>query len=110
MKIEVGHGESGPFTILDGATSGASVVLGVVAAKAVTMFLIATAGVNGGAVQLETSADPDFQGAWAPLGSPVAVVPGVTTISEAGLLAYLRVRVTQPVTGGAISIAATCTF
>ena len=110
MRIDVQHGDPGPFTLFDGAVSGVSAVLGVVAAKAVTLFLTATAGTTGGTVQLETSADPDFQGAWAPLGSPITVVPGVPTISESGLLAFIRIRITQPVANGTIAVRASCSF
>ena len=111
MRIDVQHGDPGPFTLCDGAVSGVSVVLGMIAAKSVTILLVGSAGVTGGSVQLETSADPDFAGAWAPYGSPVTVVEGVTTVNiPVALLAFIRLQIVSPIVGGTLKATAGCGF
>ena len=110
MKIEVGHGESGPFTLLDGATSGLSAVLGVASTRGVSLILTGNGSVSAGSVLVETSADPDFGGQWAPYGAPITIVPGNTLVSWTGLLAWVRCRVVSPIVGGTLTITATCSF
>ena len=110
MKIEVGHGDAGPFVLMDGATSGVSAVLGVAAAKAVTLSITGNGPVSAGAVLVETSPDPDFAGQWAPYGAPVTVVQGKTTVSWSGLLAFIRLRIVSPIVGGTLKATAGCGF
>ena len=110
MRIEVLHGNTDPIVLMDGATSGVSVVLGVAAARAVMLSLTGNGPVSAGAVLVETSADPDFQGTWAPYGAPITIVPGKTSVSWSGLLAYVRCRIVTPIVGGTLTIQASCSF
>ena len=60
--------------------------------------------ISAGAIQLEESDDPDYTGTWAPIGSPIDLVPlsgnKKQTVSVQGQLKAVRARITTNVTGG----------
>ena len=110
MSISITHGMQGPYTLQRDAVSGAGEVMDCTVARGFTFHVTGSAGVTGGAVLLETAPDPAFAGTWAPVGAPVAVVPGDTVVTVDGLFAFLRVRITQPIVGGTVTVTALVTF
>lgn len=74
-------------------------------AARLTLYIIGSAGVGAGAVQLETAHDPAYAGTWAPLGgAPVTVAADtVKTVSVEGAFLAVRSRISTTVTGGTVT-------
>jgi len=99
------HGEQGPYVIQAGAASGIGAVLTCAPAKRLTFYVVGTAGVSAGAVQIETADDPTYAATWAPVGSPITVVPSEETVVEVfGPFAAVRARISTPIVGGTVTV------
>ena len=68
-----------------------------------TFQIKAAAGVNAGAIQIESSDDPTYSGTWAQVGGgPVAVVASAeVTVNVTGVYTALRARISTTIAGGA---------
>lgn len=100
--------------ITTGVTTGSAVVTSADCSnrRRHTFYVVASAGVDAGAVMVETAHDPAYTGTWTPLlldptdGSalPVAVLAStVYAIQVEGAFMNLRLRITTTVTNGTIT-------
>lgn len=70
-----------------------------------SFYIIGSAGVASGAVQIETANDPTYAGTWAPLGSPITVTASTVKIFQVtGALIAVRARISTAVTGGTVTV------
>jgi hypothetical protein len=68
-------------------------------------YIIGSAGVAAGAVQIETAHDQAYAGTWAPLGSAVTVTASTQAIVQVtGALLAVRARVSTTITDGTVSV------
>ena len=73
--------------------------------KEVAVYIIGSAGVSAGAVQIETADKDDYAGTWAALGSPVAVTASTQKIVQlTGNLGAIRARISTTVVDGTVSV------
>jgi hypothetical protein len=88
------------------ATSGNGEAVEVNGVRLVTAYIIGSAGVSAGAVQLEHAHSKDFTGTWAALGAATTVVANsVVAVSSAPTaIKAIRARISTPVTGGTVSV------
>jgi hypothetical protein len=71
----------------------------------ITFYIVGSAGIGAGAVQVEEAHADDYAGAWAPNGSPVnAVVSGEATVKITGVSAAMRARISTAIVGGTVDI------
>lgn len=93
------------FVLQSGATTGNGTVAdldGV--SRELTLYIIGSAGVGAGAIQLETADTATYAGTWAALGSPVTVVASAQVIvQKTGCFKFVRARVSTTVTGGSVT-------
>lgn len=99
----------GPITksLLSAATTGSGTVSAADThgRKYHTIYIVGSAGVSAGAVQLETAPSEDYAGTWAALGSPVTVVASATVIAQAtGAFQAIRARISTTVANGTVSV------
>lgn len=99
--------------LLSAVTTGTGTVLGpgfMPRCRESAVYVVWSTGVNAGAVTIETAHDPNYSGTWAPLvvvtWSGSANKEDVVQIT--GIHAALRPRVSTNVTGGTVSVWATC--
>lgn len=83
-------------------TAGAVECQGV---RVVTMYVIGSAGIASGAVQLEHAHDKDYTGTWATLGAPVtAVASSVAAVVAEGTFKAVRARISTAIGGGTVGV------
>jgi len=87
------------------ATTGNGVVVDLKGeVRETTLYIIGSAGVGAGAIQLETADDVAYAGTWAAIGSPVTVVASAQLIvQKTGCLRAVRARISTTVTGGTVT-------
>jgi len=104
MPATVVAAMSGTVTpMLVAATTGSGTVITPPSSFKFHNFLITGAvGVTSGAVQIETSNDPNDAGTWAPVtASPTTVVATADVlVTFTGLLNFIRARVSTTIAGG----------
>jgi len=67
--------------------------------------IIGSAGVAGGAVQLEAANSPTYAGTWEAVGSPVTVVvSAAVAVAFTGIFQFLRARISSNITGGTVTV------
>ena len=75
-------------------------------ADLIKLLVVFSAGTSAGAIQLEESADPQFTGTWATLGSPVAWAAAnrahSLVINEP--MQFGRARISTAVVGGTVDV------
>ena len=87
--------------LLKDVASGTSPAVDVAGCANLTFYVVGGAGVSAGAVTIEESHDPNYAGAWTPIGAAVTVIVGVAAPSRfAGTAKAVRARITTPLTGG----------
>lgn len=71
-----------------------------------TIYIIGSAGVASGAVQLESSDDPDYAGTWAPIGGgPITVVASSELVYNwEGTYRNIRVRISTTIGSGTVTV------
>lgn len=92
-----------PITIQNAATTGNGTVVAPPPSFRNHNFIItAAAGVTAGAIQIETSNDPNDANTWAPLGGgPITVIAGVDILASfSGLLQFVQARISTTISGG----------
>lgn len=73
--------------------------------REIAIYIVGSAGVGAGAVQLESSHDPAYTGTWAAHGSPVTVVASAALrVGVSGVIGAVRARISTTVTGGTVSV------
>ncbi len=97
---------SGPVTLQNAVTTGDGVVQKVFGASEDSAFyIIWSAGVTAGAVQLESAQTKGYTGTWAPLGSALNFKNDATDLVQlAGPLLFVRARVSDTVVGGTLTV------
>lgn len=92
----------------EGATTGNGVALSPAATnrkREHTFYIVGSAGVAAGAVQIETAPSQDYGGTWAPLGNAVTVVASTAAIVQVtGALLAVRARVSTNISSGTVSV------
>ncbi len=90
----------------DAATSGNGTAVDLHAwTTYVTIYIIGSAGVSAGAIQLETADDVNYAGTWAAIGSPVTVVASAEVIAQAtGVFKAIRARISTAIVGGTCTV------
>src|SRR2546422_10325803 len=90
----------------DAATTGVGTAVDLKAwTTYVIIYIIGSAGISAGAVQLETADDPTYAGTWAALGTPVTVVASAELIVQAtGVFKALRARISTNIVGGTVTV------
>lgn len=108
-----------PFDMLVAATTGSGTVVACPASFRNHNFIVAGTGtISAGTVTIETSNDPNYAGTWAPLipvaGTTASPNPTATIVSGAevlinyaGILNFVRARVSTTVTGAGGSVTVT---
>jgi hypothetical protein len=88
------------------ATTGNGEAIEVQGVRLVTAYIIGSAGISAGAVQLEHSHDKGYTGTWAALGAATTVVANaVVAISfPPTALKAIRARISTAVVGGTVSV------
>ena len=88
------------------ATTGNGEAIEVMGVHLVTAYIIGSAGISAGAVQLEHSHDKTYTGTWAAIGAVTTVVAGaVVTVSlPPTALKAIRARITTNIVGGTVSV------
>ncbi len=97
-----------PFKQQDTQATGNGTVLAIPPSfRNHTWIVTAAAGVNAGAVTIETSNDPADAGTWAvvpmanSIANPITVVAGADLMMEhTGLLNFIRARISTTISGG----------
>lgn len=89
-----------------GTTTGNGTVLATTRTVREHRFIITgSAGVATGAVQPETSNDPNYAGTWVALGSPITVVASSKlSVAVEGVLECVRARISTNITGGTVQV------
>lgn len=73
--------------------------------KALTAYIVGSAGVSAGAVQLEEAHDKDYAGTWSAIGSPTTVVADtVSAVHVQGTFKAVRARISTNVVGGTVTV------
>lgn len=73
------------------------------------IYIIPSAGITAGAVQVESAHDSAYSGTWAPMGSALTLVASAAQIVQiTGIHLNLRTRVSTGVTGGNVSAIFIC--
>lgn len=68
-------------------------------------YIVGSAGVASGAVQLEEAHDPAYTGTWSAIGAPVTVVAStVIAIHQLGTNKAVRARVSTVLAGGTVDV------
>ena len=71
----------------------------------VTMYVVGSAGIASGAVQLEGAHDKDYAGTWAAIGSPVtAVASAVVKVVAVEAHKALRARISTEIGSGTVTV------
>lgn len=71
----------------------------------VGFYIVGSAGISAGAVQIEDAHSGSYAGSWYPQGSPVTVgVGAVKKVSITDVFAALRARISTGVVGGTVSV------
>lgn len=66
-----------------------------------TFTIFAAAGVNAGAIQIESADDPNFSGTWVAQGSTISVVASTEVGAVvSGVFSALRARISTTIAGG----------
>ena len=108
MAVVATAPESGaPYTLQSAATSGnGNAVAPPHSFKYHSIYIEGTSGVGAGAVQVETSLDPNDANTWAPLTtSPTTVIAGgIAIVQVTGIIQILRARISTTVTGGTVTV------
>jgi hypothetical protein len=92
-----------PYKLQDATTTGNGNILAIPPSfRNHTIIITAAAGVNAGAIQIETSNDPADAGTWAPIGGgPIPVVAATDVLSQfAGIFNFIRARISTTISGG----------
>lgn len=68
-------------------------------------FIVGSAGIASGAVQMEEAHDPNYAGTWAAIGSAVTVAAStVKTVRITGVTGYVRARISTVLAGGTVDV------
>lgn len=68
-------------------------------------YIIGSAGVSAGAVQIEEAHDADYTGTWAAIGAAVTVTADtVKTVSVTGAFRAVRARISTNIVDGTVSV------
>lgn len=68
-------------------------------------YIIGSAGVSAGAVQIETAHTKGYAGTWAAIGTPTTIVASsVLAVRVSGVYRALRARISTNVTGGTVTV------
>ena len=71
----------------------------------ITFYIVGSAGIVSGAVQVEEAHAHDYAGTWAPNGSPVnAAASAEVTVKVTGVQAAMRARISTAIGGGTVDI------
>jgi hypothetical protein len=91
--------------LLQSAATTGSGTAKVTNARELTIYIVGSAGVASGAVQLEEAHDPAYAGTWQAIGSPVTVVAdSVKTVKTTGAFLAVRARISTTVVGGTVTV------
>ena len=70
-----------------------------------TFYIIGSAGVSAGAVQIETAMSDTYAGTWAPLGAAITVGNNTVQIVQVtGALDWVRARISSNITNGTVTV------
>lgn len=73
--------------------------------KEITFYIVFSAGVGAGAVQIEEAHTPGYTGTWAAIGAAVTFGDNaVKTVKASGVGMVARARISTLVTGGTVSV------
>lgn len=92
-----------PFKLQDAATTGNGTVIATpMSFRHHNILISAAAGVNAGAIQIETSNDPADAGTWAQVGGgQIAVIASTDIVYNfEGIFSFIRARVSTTISGG----------
>lgn len=71
----------------------------------ITFYLVGSAGISAGAIQVEEADNPEYAGTWAPNGSPVTVTASaVKTVKVTGVQAAMRARISTAIVDGTVDV------
>jgi hypothetical protein len=75
--------------------------------REVTFYIIGSAGISAGAVQLEEAHDQDYTGTWAPIGAAQTVTAGaVKVVHSTGCVGAVRARISTNIVDGTVTVEA----
>jgi hypothetical protein len=87
------------------ATTGNGEAVELNGVRVMTAYIVGSAGVSAGAVQLEQAHSKDFTGTWAALGAATTVVANtVNAVVVQGTAKAVRARISTPVVGGTVTV------
>lgn len=93
-----------PYTLQDTQTTGnGNIVAPPPSFRNHTLLVSVPAGVTAGAIQPETSNDPNDANTWAPIGGGPVTVPAASNdlaITFTGIFRFIRARITTTISGG----------
>jgi hypothetical protein len=99
-------------TIQNAQTTGNGTVIGpgyMPRCRESAIYIQWSAGTGAGGVTVETAHDPNYTGTWAPLATVAwAAASKEDVVQVTGIHAALRARISTTVTGGTVSVFATC--
>lgn len=71
----------------------------------IAFYIVGSAGIIAGAVQIEEAHQDDYTGTWAPVGAPVtAVASGEATLKATGVSVAMRARISTLINGGTVDV------
>jgi hypothetical protein len=87
------------------ATTGNGTAKELKYAREIGVYIVGSAGVSAGAVQLEESHDPAYVGTWQAIGSPVTVAADtVKSVKTTGAFIAVRARISTNIVGGTVTV------
>jgi hypothetical protein len=99
----------GPYLLQIAATDGEGGILDASfneGLRGLAIYVTFGENVSAGAVQLETAPTADYAGTWAPLGEPISASPGQSEHPLEGPLGFVRARISTPIEGDVVDVAA----
>jgi hypothetical protein len=90
-----------------GSTTGSGNILAIPPSFVYhNIYITGSAGVAAGAIQVESSDDPNYAGTWVPVGGgPITIVASKKVgVNFTGAYQFIRAGISTPVAGGTVQV------